>query len=254
MSPRRLWATQLLSIALVSTLSFRARAADGLSVQVPASAELAVAPFVPPDLSKTSPAVRLAWFEARGTKDVGLVTTCLALEATGWVDEAEPIAFERIAAMAAAAVIRARGSAPAWHLAESSAPIEAGTRRRELAPEEGDVAEASLFLGFVGQGGHEAIACFAVSFGVGRPPARHARFVGPFTSEPSPGLGLRALVASIHHPRLVFVGGGAVSLLCAVIYLRKRPRPRLRRRPLRDDALIPSTRTSRPMLEGPRDA
>ena len=107
-------------------------------------------------------------------------------------------------------------------------PLDPKTRGRELAPDPGETAEAALFLGFAGEGGHEAIACWAASFGERAPHARNALFSGPFSEPPVAGLALRALVWSVHHPRNVFGLGLAIGLVFVVVYLRTRPRPKVR--------------------------
>lgn len=203
-------------------------AAESFVALVDGAQELPRATFEAPDLSRTSPRARLVAFDGRGTKEVGVVTTCVALEASGWVEEAEPIAFERIAGMAAAAILRARGAPPAWHMEPSRGPQDPKTRRRELVPDAGDNAEAALFLGFTGKGGHEAIACWAVSFGAHAPKARNARFSGPFSEPPASGLLLRALVWSVHNPRNAFGFGLAIALVFVAVYLHTRPRPKVR--------------------------
>jgi hypothetical protein len=110
----------------------------------------------------------------------------------------------------------------------SRGPQDPKTRRRELVPDAGDTAEAALFLGFTGEGGHEAVACWAASFGEHAPHARNAQFSGPFSQPPASGLALRALVWSAHNPRNVFGFGLAIALVFVVVYLHTRPRPKVR--------------------------
>ncbi len=216
-------------LVLVSALALGwprlALAAPHVEVLVPHASDMPVANPDFQDLSRTSPrALRVAG-EARGDAHGSVLTMCVTVEASGWVDEAEPIAFERLTALAAGAVTRARGKAPAWHIEALTAAAVPHTRRRELGGDPGETAEATLFLGFAGAGGHDALACYAASFGTA-PSARAARFVGPFVPEPEPGVGLMALVWTVHHPRATLAFGATLSLVLALAYVRTRPRPK----------------------------
>jgi len=217
-----------LVIACIVAFSSAGHATPTIGIEVRGGEGLPSLSLDSPDFSKASPRPRVVLHEARGTRERALVRTCVALAADGWVAEAEPIAFERLVGLAAATVARARGKGPVWH----EAPTPAGPAwplRRVLLPHEGDDAEASLALGFVGSGGHEAVACFAVSYG-GAPAAREARFLAPFGPPPEPGLTLRGLVWAVHHPREVAGGAGGIALTLALLYLWSRPRPRIARR------------------------
>ena len=231
-APTRAWATSFaLSCALAVLAGGLARAASAPRVHVAGAERLPPYALDSLDLSKASPRPEVVAFEARGSAERGVVTSCVSLPTSGWVDEAEPVAFEKLAGIAAATVTRARGKPPAWH----EEPIAARAPfplRRALAPDAGDSADASLVIGFVrdeGRDGHEALACFAVSYG-GAPSARDAHVEAPFVNAPPPGTSLRALVWSVHHPRET----GALALVCgamlAFVYLRARPRPKIARR------------------------
>ncbi len=180
----------------------------------------------PPDLRQASPPARVVAFEAYGGSSDGFVGACVETSASaGWVDDAEPIVFERLAGLATAAFLRARGTPPRWE--ETSArPTSPHTRRHELRARDGDTSEASLFLGFRGEGGAVGVGCFAVSFGAGFE-ARATGFEGPFVPEPPPSPPLRGLVWTAKNPRETSLALVTLAALAGGLYVRRRPRPKV---------------------------
>lgn len=229
--PTRIWARVRLRAGLVGlgvALLVAPADAQGTAprVRLYEADALPARALAPLDLSKASPRPELVAFEARGDTRRGTVTACMTMRASGWIDEAEPVVFERLAGLAAQTVVRARGRAPAWVETKREGP-PGGTFRRELGPTPDDDAEATLVLGFVGDG-HEAVACFAVGYGgVG---ARSATVEAPFVPAPPSGLVLGALVAAVHHPRAVVAVMACLAALLSALYVRARPRPRIARR------------------------
>jgi hypothetical protein len=154
------------------------------------------------------------------------VATCFVASANTWIDEAEPIAFDKIAQTAGAAALRV-GSVGALRAV--------GVREKEggafvQSYEGAGDGERALFsrawLGFVPG---EAIACFSLC--VDREArcakeARGARATGPFVPPPPPSPMLRALVAMVHHPSET--GWGLAGFVCALgtaaVATRKRTR------------------------------
>lgn len=179
-----------------------------------------------PDLRHASPPAEVVAYEAQGDATAGLVAACVEVSASaGWVDDAEPIVFERLAGLATSTFLRARGTLPRWEETPAR-PTLPHTRRHELRARDGDTSEASLFLGFRGEGGAVGVGCFAVSFGEGFA-ARAAGFEGPFVSEPTPSLPLRGVVWTAKNPRETSLVMVVVATLAGALYVRRRPRPKV---------------------------
>lgn len=179
-----------------------------------------------PDLRRASPPAEVVAYEARGDTTGGLVAACVEVAASaGWVDDAEPIVFERLAGLAASTLLRARGTPPRWEETPAR-PTSPHTRRHELRARDGDTSEAALFLGFRGEGGAVGVGCFAVSFGEGFA-ARATAFEGPFVSEPAPSLPLRGVVWTAKNPRETTLVMVVVATLAGALYVRRRPRPKV---------------------------
>lgn len=179
-----------------------------------------------PDLRRASPPAEVVAYEAYGDATAGLVAACVEVSASaGWVDEAEPIVFERLAGLATSTLLRARGAPPRWEETPAR-PTLPHTRRHELRARDGDTSEASLFLGFRGERGAIGVGCFAVSFGEGFA-ARATRFEGPFVAEPAPSLPLRGVVGSAKNPRETTLVMVVVATLAGALYVRRRPRPKV---------------------------
>lgn|GEM_PF-7053068 len=181
----------------------------------------------PPDLSRTSPRATLVSFESAGTQARGGLTACVTVEVSGWVDEATPIALERVGAMAATAVHQARGAPPRWHtVAPPAAPPH--VTLVALAGDAEETANGLLLLTFQGAGGRSALACWAACYGTETCDATHAELRASPVPAPPPGLALHALVLAVHHPRAAAASALALCASLAALYVRRRPRPRVR--------------------------
>lgn len=181
----------------------------------------------PPELSRTSPRATLVSFESAGTSERGGLAACVTVDVSGWVDEATPIALERVGAMAATAVHAARGAPPRWHtVAPPAAPPH--VTLVALSGDAGETANGLLLLAFQGVGGRSALACWAACYGPAPCDATRAELRASPTPAPPPGLALRALVLAVHHPRAAAASALALCASLAALYVRRRPRPRVR--------------------------
>jgi hypothetical protein len=190
-----------------------------------------------PDLSRSSPRATLAFFEARTSADgARAVAACTTIEISGWLDEVRPIAEDRLEGLAAGTFVKAMGRAPKWtRPPPTTTDPRAGVSRIELVPSGASAehgASGALFLGFSGGSSPKVVACFAMCAPRDEDgPSCHgerANFEGPFVAPPPPTLLLRALAAAVHHPREASAGGAAIVLALAALYVRSRPRPRIR--------------------------
>ncbi len=201
-------------------------------LEVPGSELFERAPLAPPDL-RQAPQVRLISFEARkapSAPEIRMVSGCFEAPLGGWIPEAEPVAFERLSAMAGFVADGAAGHLPRWHAVPSKTGPEE-VKMRYLEPDPGETLRGALLLGFTGsdERGMSAIACFVVCDD--RPDApgcdpRIARLAGPLIAPPPPTALQRALIAAVHAPGTVAAGGLALAILAAAVYLRRRRRPR----------------------------
>ena len=211
------------------TTAARAAAPEAPRLRLVGLAALSAGPASPrpPDLSRSSPRATLASFEGAGTQERGGLAACVTVDVTGWVDEATPLALERIGAMAATAVQQARGAPPRWH----SVPPPAAPAHVTLVALSGDAGETAnglLLLTFHGPGGRTALACWAACYGPDACDATRAELRATPAPAPPPGLGLRALVLAVHHPRAAAASALALCASLAALYVRRRPRPRAR--------------------------
>ncbi len=226
---RALCVAALLATAGAMTASRDAAASTPPRLVLPGLAAFPSGPASPrpPDLSRTSPRATLVSFESGGTAARGGLAACVTVEVSGWVDEAKPIALERLGAMGATAVHLARGAPPRWHTVAPPATTPHVTRVA-LAGDAGESANGMILLTFLEPEGRSALACWAACYGADTCDAASAELRASPAPAPPPTLGLRALVLAVHHPR---AAAGCALALCASLaglYVRRRPRPRAR--------------------------
>ncbi len=195
----------------------------------------------PPDLSQT-PQSRVSEWRSWASAPGGprLFTGCFETPTDAWAPEAEPLALDKMAQIAASTAIRA---GLGGQLGGGENQREGDVVMRDLV---GD-GTARVFLAFVrGSRGFVLTSCFAMCTSPSAssegdpapklsrdcgPAIRMAHMRGPIVRAPEPSAGVRALLAMVHHPTfttLAICGTACLAGAVAVI-TRKRPRSRNRK-------------------------
>jgi hypothetical protein len=217
-------------LAVVSALASGALASADAPVRLavqPAATWVVDPSFGPPDLAQT-PQVTLTQWAAWRRGDAELVAACFRAPVGTWAPEIEPIALERIAAMATSTALRVRGDA-------SLRPVTVARGERIVTQSfAGDAASARTFLAFVradpsDPDSRAAAACFALcANGSCAGEIDRAELEGPLASPPPTSAALRALLAAIHHPRAT--AWAVVALACVAFAIAVMTRKRTRGR------------------------
>jgi hypothetical protein len=191
-------------------------------------------PLAAPDLSQT-PDVRVvtwqAWGPREGRDAAHLVAGCFGGETRVWTEEAEPIALDRLRAVASSTALRAARVGGVRVLSTEHAGSVTSERIDGSGDAEG-VLVARTFLGFVDSGDAAAghlMGCFALCVADlrgCRASVDGAVVEGAFVPSPRPTMATRALVAMVHHPSATFESIAALSCVLGVVALVTRKRPR----------------------------
>jgi hypothetical protein len=173
----------------------------------------------------------LSWREPEGRGRA--VSACFGMDVPTWVDEAMPIALERVAATAGATATELDPSIVGLHVAREETTA---TTKGEVFVRTGDDTRHEVLRTVVGFAAAtetpHVTGCFllcAPSTEACEVAAAAAPLLG-FTAPPRANALARSLVFGVHHPRVVVASGAALFMLVGVVAVWTRPRPRRRRR------------------------
>lgn len=168
-----------------------------------------------------------------GATDARLATGCFAAETATWTDEAQPLALDKIAQTATSTALRMAGAGlDVGALAPTATLGTLGPGQVVSQRLEGRGAVARSFLGFVPG---RVVGCFVLCVEPERatgqtcaPSVEGARATGDFQAPPAASVGLRVVLAAVHHPQSAagaLVAAGVIGAIGALL-TRKKPRRR----------------------------
>jgi hypothetical protein len=158
----------------------------------------------PPDLSQ-APQVELTQWDAWRSGDDALVAACFAAKVDSWTPEADPLARAKLDETIAGAALRA-----------PPAPQEMPITVRKAQ-------------GFVP--GSILVSCFAWCRGARCADAVNAaKLPDAFVAPPAPSLGLRVVLALVHHPAAAAGALVGLAVLGGGLAIAARPRPKRKKR------------------------
>lgn len=177
-----------------------------------------------PELSQ-APDVTLTEWRALGRQGhAKLVAACVRTPVSSWSPELEPVALERVAALASSTALRL------FDVGVSAGAVE----RRGHVLEQALTASAGAVLGrsWLAFSGSHANGCFLLCADAACATCG-ASLGGPITAPPSTGAALRALLFLVHHPRETVLFALLLTAIAFGLVVATRPRPTRRREALR---------------------
>ncbi len=156
------------------------------------------------------------------------VSACFGMDLGTWIDEATPVALERLASTASSVALRLDGASPGMRVVREERSPEATEQALALPGAKDAPVVARTVLGFASGGEPRVTGCFVLCSPTTRDCERSvetAKAEG-FVPPPPASAFARSVAYGIHHPRGVAAASVALFLLAGVVAVWTRPRPR----------------------------